>query len=179
MRRKALLGTVVGLMLGMVVAFGPNASAVSTTWYTGHVGPGESLLFSVSGKGNAQVMSPVFINFTLVCPVSGDVFTSEFVFFGFEQPVVNGKFDLNLSDPLFQRFDWRGTVSPTSATGHLDSGLPLYDGMGGLQDCATGNAVWHAKAVGSPPARPAGAGGTIVVTVTKSPNGSVRFQVVR
>src|SRR5262245_39904504 len=127
MRRKALLGTVFALMLGTVVAFGPNASAVASTWYSGHVGPGQLLPFSINGKGRAQTFSPVFIDFSVTCSVTGDVFDSEFSFFGFAEPVTDGHFDLNLSDPLFQTFDWRGNVDGLTASGHLTSGFPAYD----------------------------------------------------
>jgi hypothetical protein len=178
MRRKALLATTFGLMLGMVVAFGPNASAVSVAWYSGHVGPGQGLLFSINGKGRAQTFSPVVIDFTVTCPVSGDVFDSEFAFFGFAEPMTDGHFDLNLSDPLFQTFDWRGTVNGTSASGHVTAGFPAYDGMGGLQECSSGDAVWHAKNVSSARTAPASKG-TILYTVTKTPGGGIRVQVTR
>jgi hypothetical protein len=178
MRKRALLGTVLGLMLGMVAAFGPNAAAATRTWYAGHTAPHQPLLFSIAEKRNGtQVFSPVFIDFTFTCPVSGDVIGAEFSFSGFEEPVVNGKFDLNLSDPLFQRFDWSGKLGDASATGHLDAGLPAYDGAGGLQDCASGDAKWHAKALLSQLTRPAGTVGRIVVSVTKSPDGSIHYQV--
>jgi hypothetical protein len=165
-------------MLGMVVAVGPNASAGSVTWYSGHVGPGQGLLFSINGKGRAQTFSPVFIDFSMTCSVTGDVFDSEFAFFGFAEPVTDGKFDLNLSDPLFQTFDWKGTVGASSASGHLTSGFPAYDGSGGLQDCTSGNVVWHAKGLGSP-ARSSATRAKIVVTITKARDGSITTQVVR
>ena len=178
MRRRALLGTAIGLVIGMVAAFGPNAVAGSRTWYAGHTAPHQPLLFSIAERSSgAQLFSPVFIDFSVTCPVSGDVFDAEFSFSGFAEPVVNGKFDLNLSDPLFERFDWSGKLGDASARGRLDAGFPAYDGRGGLQDCASGDVAWHAKALVSPLTRPAATAGTIVVSVTKSPDGSIHYQV--
>ena len=180
MRKRTLLVTVLGLVLGMVAAFGPNAAAGSRTWYAGHTAPHQPLLFSIGQKDSgAQFFSPVFIDFTLTCPVSGDVIDAEFSFFGFKEPVVNGRFDLNLSDPLFERFDWNGKLGDASATGHLDAGFPAYDGARGLQDCVSGAAKWHAKALGSAQARPAATVGKMVITVTKSLDGSIHYQVIR
>jgi hypothetical protein len=178
MRRKALLGTIVGLMLGTMIAFGPNASAGSVTWYSGHVSPGHAVLFSINGKGDNQTFSPVFIQFTDTCKVSGDVFEAEFDFSGFAEPVTDGKFDLDFSDPLFETFRWTGKVGPTSASGHLKDAFPLFDGSGGLQVCSSGDEVWHAKGLVSPRVAPA-ASGRVVVTVTRHPDGSITTQVQR
>jgi hypothetical protein len=79
---------------------------------------------------------------------------------------------------LFQTFDWRGNVNGSTASGHVTAAFPAFDGSGGLQECSSGDAVWHAKATSSVAAR-AAARGKIIYTITRSPGGAIKVQVSR
>jgi len=179
MRMKATAGVVLALAMGIVAAFGPNAAATSVVWYSGHVGPGQGVMFSINGKGKAQTFSPLDINFTMTCPATGDVFDSEWIFIGFEIPMQNGKFEDDESDPLFQTFVWKGTVGPSSASGHILAAFPAFDGKGGSQICTSGNEPWHAKALGGAPVVPEASAHAVVVTVTKADDGTIHYQIDR
>jgi hypothetical protein len=177
--RKYLALSVVAACL-LVLAPGTSALAGSSTYYAGRNSQGQKFLFSVDKTAGGPKFDPFFTTMIDRCPVTGDTIIVSFSFQGFEFPIKNGKFNLSLND-ISDRFDWNGTITPTTASGHESFHLAAFDGKGGLQDCATGPVSWKGRALVPAPAKTgpakATAGAAYLIQVTKAANGTVRFSV--
>ena len=176
--RKNLVLSVLGACL-LVATSGAAAIASggsSSTNYAGKNAQGQKLFFAVDQTSSGPQFDPYFINEINHCPVTGDTFTVEYDFSGFQIPIVHGKWDLNMNS-ISQRFDWKGTLSSTGASGRVYIDTPAFDYEGGLQDCGAGVLKWTAKKlVSSSPASQA-PGASYVVKISKAPDGSVQYTV--
>jgi len=173
--RRYLILSVLGACL-LVLAPGAAASAGGSTYYPGTNSQGQKLFFSVDHTASGPKFDPFFTNMVDRCPATGTRFTIQFSFFGFEIPIKNGKFHLVLND-LSDRFSWSGSVNPKNATGKESYALAAFDNSGGLQDCATGALSWKAPALMAASAKASAARADYTVTITKAPDGSVRFSI--
>ena len=169
--RRYLVLSVLGVCL-LVLVPGTTASAGNSTYYAGKNSQGQKLLFSVDQTARGPRFDPFFTNMITRCPVTGDVITIQFSFFGFQIPIKNGKFRLTLND-LSDRFSWSGTVTPKKATGTESYDLAAFDNQKGLQDCTTGSVSWAAQAL-VPATTKAAPGASYVVNITKAANPKLR-----
>lgn len=165
MKRTVLVGA---LLAVLAFTFGGNASAGVKNFWVGKSSQREPLEFLTGTVGGQRYVAPLDMIFDVSCPITGDQFTFEFAFFGFQVPLSHGQFDLSFPD-LQIPFDWQGTIADMTASGTQSLGFAAYDTQGGLQDCGTGTLSWHAKPVGSAPVKGTG-------TMTK---GHVLVQLVR
>jgi hypothetical protein len=181
MRKRWLLLSV-GLMVGLLMTLGPTASASKQTVWLGKVGKNQNhlVLFFTQTIHGVVNFEPLEIDFKVTCHVSGDVVDYGASFFGFQVPLdENGNFDLDLGDPYFGPFDWKGTIVGSSATGTILAGFASYDGQGGLgtQSCDNDpGAAWAAKALtGEAPS--GGSRSSVHITYTKDQQGQVHVSV--
>lgn len=181
MRKRWVLLSV-GLMVGLLMALGPTASASKQTLWFGHVGRNQNhiVLFFTQTIDGVVNFEPLEIDFKVTCRVSGDAIDFGASFFGFQIPVdENGHFDLDLGDPYYGPFDWKGTIVGTAASGTILAGFPLYDGQGGFgtQSCDNDpGAKWTAKALSSA-APTGGSRPSVHVTYTKDQQGQVHVSL--
>jgi len=173
--RKYLVLSVLGVCV-LVLAPVTSAFAGGSTFYAGKNSQGQTLLFSVDQTASGPQFDPFFTNMTARCPATGDVFTIQFSFFGFQIPIKNGKFRLTLND-ISDRFSWSGTITSTKASGPESFNLAAFDHGTGLQDCATGTVAWAAKALAAASPKAAASSASYRVTITKDANGSVHYTV--
>jgi len=176
--RKNLVFSVLGacLLVATSSAAAIASGGSSSTDYAGKNAQGQKLFFAVDQTSSGPQFDPYFINEINHCPVTGDTFTVEYDFSGFQIPIVHGKWDLNMNS-ISQRFDWKGTLSSTGASGREYIDTPAFDYEGGLQDCGAGVLKWTAKKlVSSSPASQA-PGASYVVKISKAPDGSVQYTV--
>ncbi len=185
MKRRWMLASV-GLMVASLMALGPTALASKQTFWLGHVGRNQShlVLFITQTIDGVVNFEPLEIDFKVTCHVSGDVFEFDNSFSGFQIPLdQNGNFDLDLGDPYFGPFDWKGTIGGSSASGTVLAGVPLYDGQGGFgtQSCDNDpGAKWTAKALGGGTVGPRGIHSSAVhVTYAKDQAGHVHVSIGR
>jgi hypothetical protein len=177
MKRLMLIGA---MFAAIAMVFSAPASAGYKSFWTGKNSQREPLLFLVGRQDGVKFFSPLDTIFDIVCPVSGDEFTFEFSFFGFQVPLDHGHFDLNFPDLTFP-FDWQGTIMQTEASGTESLGFAAYDQLGGLQDCGTGTLGWHAKPVGggSPVHTGAPSSGRFLVQLVRDKGGKVTETITR
>jgi hypothetical protein len=175
--RKYVVFSVLGVCL-LLLTLGSTAlaGAGGSTYYAGTNSQGQKLLFTVDQTASGPMFDPLFINQVSRCPVTGDVFTTEFTFQGFQIPITNGKFSLVLNDPS-DRFSWSGTITPTKASGKESIDLAAFDKEGGLQDCGAGSPSWTATALVPPSSGTVAPGASSVGRVTKGSNGTVHFSI--
>jgi hypothetical protein len=159
----------------LVVAPGTAAFAGGSTYYSGKNSQGQKMLFTVDQTASGPKFDPIFINQVSRCPATGDVFTVEFSFSGFQVPIKNGKFNFALND-LSDLLRWTGTVNSKGASGKESIDMAGFDREGGLQDCGAGSLSWKAQALhpGSPTTAP---GADYLIKVTKAANGSAHFSI--
>ena len=172
--RRYLVLSMLGVCL-LVLVPGTTAFAGNSTYYAGKNSQGQKLLFSMDKTAGGLRFDPFFTNMIARCPATGDVFTIQFSFFGFEIPLTNGKFHLAFND-ISDRFSWNGTVTPKKATGKESFDMAAFDRQMGLQDCTTGSVSWAAQAL-VPASTKAASGASYVVNITKAANGSVHFSL--
>jgi hypothetical protein len=177
MKRLMLIGA---LLAAIVMVFSAPASAGFKSFWTGKNSQHEPVLFLVGRADGVRFFSPLDTIFDIVCPVTGDEFTFELSFFGFQEPLDHGHFDLNLPDLQFP-FDWQGTIMQTEASGTQSLGFAAYDQQGGLQDCGTGTLTWHAKPVGggAPVHAEAPSSGGFLVQLVRDKDGRVTETITR
>jgi len=173
--RRYLVLSILGACL-LVLAPQSAALAASSTYYAGTNSQGQQLLFTVDHTASGPMFDPIFINQIDRCPVTGDVFTFEYSFQGFQIPIKNGTFNFKLND-LTDLLRWSGTVTSTGATGHESIDLAAFDASGGLQDCGAGSLAWTAQALVPASPAPAAPSAGYMVKVTKAADGSVHFSV--
>jgi hypothetical protein len=173
--RKYLVLSVLGVCV-LVLAPGTSAFAGGSTYYVGKNSQGQKLLFSVDHTASGPKFDPFFTTMVDRCPATGDVFTIQFSFFGFQIPIKNGKFNLTLND-ISDRFGWSGTITPTKASGPQFYDLAAFDRGTGLQDCATGTISWAARALAAAAPKAAAPSASYRVAITKESNGSVHYTV--
>jgi hypothetical protein len=175
--RRYLVLSLIGVCL-LVFVTGTSAFAGSSTYYAGTNSQGQKLFFSVDQTANGPAFDPFFTTMTDHCPATGNMLRIEFTFTGFEIPIKNGKFSMELND-ISDRFTWSGTVTSTKASGIQFYDFPAFDNEGGLQLCATGSLSWTAKALVSASSKAAAPRANYVVNVTKESDGSVHYSITR
>jgi hypothetical protein len=179
MRKYLILPVLaVGLLLGTLgtTAFAGTGAIGSSTYYPGQNSQGQKLFFSVDQTSSGPKFDPFFTTMVDRCPVTGTTITIDFSFTGFQVPIKNGKFSLNLND-ISDRFHWSGTVAPKKASGTESYQLAGFDKQAGLQDCTTGSVSWTAQGLAPSSSRPAAPSGSYHVTITRASNGSVHYSV--
>jgi hypothetical protein len=172
--RKYLVLSAIGVCLLMLVP-GTTAFAGSSTYYAGTNAQGQKLLFSVDRTASGPKFDPFFTTMIARCPATGNPFTIGFSFIGFQIPIKNGKFTLNLND-ISDRFSWSGTITPKKASGPESFDMAAFDNQKGLQDCATGTVAWSAKAL-VPASKATAPHAAYNVTISKAADGTVHFAV--
>ncbi len=184
MKRRWTLASV-GFVVASLMMLGPTALASKQTFWVGHVGknPNNIVLFMTKTIDGVLNFEPLEIDFKVNCHVSGDVWGYGASFTGFQVPLDdNGNFDLDLGDPDFGPFDWKGNIGGTDATGTVLAGFPLYDGQGGFgtQSCDNSpGAGWKAHALSGAPSGQGSSHASVHVSYTKDQNGQIHVSLGR
>jgi hypothetical protein len=172
--RKYLVLSAMSICLMMLIP-GTTAFAGNSTYYAGTNSQGQKLLFSVDQTASGPKFDPFFTTMVAHCSATGNTFTAEFSFIGFQIPIKNGKFSLSLND-ISDRFNWSGTVTPKKASGPESFAMAAFDSQQGLQACATGAVTWKAQAL-VPASKTVAPHTSYTVTISKAADGSVHFTV--
>jgi hypothetical protein len=185
MKKRWMLASV-AFIVGSLMMLGPTAFASKQTFWIGHVGKSQNnlVLFMTKTIDGVVNFEPLEIDFKVKCHVSGQVWGFGASFSGFQEPLdENGNFDLDLGDPYFGPFDWKGNINGTSASGTVLAGFAEYDGQGGFGTESCDNdpgASWKAHALsGGVPSLPGSPQGSVHVSFTKDQNGQVHVSVGR
>jgi hypothetical protein len=173
--RRYLVVPVVGACL-LVLASGPPAFAGGHTVYAGKNSQGQKLRFTVDHTATGPKFDPTFLVQNVRCPVTGQRFTVDEAFLGFQIPIRHGKFNFVLNG-LSNLVRWSGTVTSTTASGKESVDVASFDNEGGLQDCGVGSLSWAAKALAPGPSAAAVPSVAYVVKITKEPDGSVHYSI--
>jgi hypothetical protein len=154
-----------------VLAFNAPAGALNKKqFYDGVSEQGQELFFIMENIGGVWNFEPFFTNFTITC--NNEQFTWGWFFIGFQIPLVNQQFDINLPGDQIP-FDWTGTVKvgKLKSFGTQSQGYSAYSQNGAVVDCGTGPVNWTATGVA--PRAPTHRHTDWTVTVVKDVNGHI------
>jgi len=143
--------------------------------WRGGTSQGARVVFDVLNTRKGLMWQAMYVELDATC---GDN-TIGFVVSGFKRTIKpNGNFSLNLYDPFFGSFDFRGKLLTGRGGGFGSLSIPTLNQDGTAETCSSGTVAWKAQA----PAAAQGSSGSArhlnyVVRVTQSKSGHVSWTV--